>query len=831
MYKRNNNSYFQRTPFQAVNEEDLKVSIGGLKVAVQAQASGWEPSSPCKKEAEYYDLDDADDQSTESLRYATLSTNGGLREAFVDQFLDTRDEANIKNLQIDHHQQKILNDNTDTSITHTDNMPSDLEAEKNNMTAYKNCSELNHNTAYDNVGYDFISDGNIIHRHATIIVSKMEKDHTLMENTPEAEELRRTALRDMPQSLTLKRCVKDKLSKSVSGKSNKKSLTVWRTFKYRTSMAFAKLKLDIKDLGYSLELWYGPLKQIEGNFGTGVASFFKFLRWLFILNLLMALISVGFIVMPKVTQDTYQQTYDWHISDIITGQGYLTHTPMYYGFYSNQTLGSHSLPYSMPHAYFFTMLSIYFVSFLVIGVSAARSYRKSFIETEGGLKNVFATKIFCGWDYNIATKDAANLKSRSLYNELKELDWEFAKQKRIKTFCDRFRILGTQTFMNVLVLCVIAGTGITIWFFLHNVFKDLRVVIAPVMINAVMTIMPMFLSFIVRYEDYKNPKISIYFTLARTFLLGVTCIGVLIAYWLKNVRDYECWETSLAQEFYRMIIFDFIISVGCTALLDIFMFLIYKYYTKNIHLEFDIAWNTVQIIYNQSLFWVGLVFSPLLPVVIVIKLFLIWYIRYLIAIYLCKPSAKSWRAAQTSTWFLVMTFLSLLCIGGLICYVISNIDTSVNCGPFRNYKYIYEMVTLGILNLESNSTVWFVVLLVTKPGVIAINLLFLCALVYYSRAKANAEKEIVAQYRHMLRLSASDKKRCNQLLSDVTKGRWQFESNNRLFNPELYSPETAIAGEIGVNSTDEIPGPSTSYAKRFNGGAHSSQYSRAKKYT
>jgi len=35
------------------------------------------------------------------------------------------------------------------------------------------------------------------------------------------------------------------------------------------------------------------------------------------------------------------------------------------------------------------------------------------------LKNVFANKIFCGWDYNIATKDAADLRTKAIYNELK----------------------------------------------------------------------------------------------------------------------------------------------------------------------------------------------------------------------------------------------------------------------------------------------------------------------------------------------------------------------------------------------------------------------------
>lgn len=49
----------------------------------------------------------------------------------------------------------------------------------------------------------------------------------------------------------------------------------------------------------------------------------------------------------------------------------------------------------------------------------ARSYRRNFIETEGGLKNVFALKVFCGWDYSIATQEAAKLKSSSLYLELK----------------------------------------------------------------------------------------------------------------------------------------------------------------------------------------------------------------------------------------------------------------------------------------------------------------------------------------------------------------------------------------------------------------------------
>jgi hypothetical protein len=48
----------------------------------------------------------------------------------------------------------------------------------------------------------------------------------------------------------------------------------------------------------------------------------------------------------------------------------------------------------------------------------ARSYRRTFIETAGDMKYIFCHKVFCGWDFGIATHHAADLKSNSIYNEL-----------------------------------------------------------------------------------------------------------------------------------------------------------------------------------------------------------------------------------------------------------------------------------------------------------------------------------------------------------------------------------------------------------------------------
>lgn len=94
--------------------------------------------------------------------------------------------------------------------------------------------------------------------------------------------------------------------------------------------------MNLKDLAYSFELWYGALKQIEGNFGTGVASFFKFLRWLFLLNTAIALLSICFIVIPKVIliSDSQTQTDSgtFSISDLVTGQVSLFFLLLFCGF-------------------------------------------------------------------------------------------------------------------------------------------------------------------------------------------------------------------------------------------------------------------------------------------------------------------------------------------------------------------------------------------------------------------------------------------------------------------------------------------------------------------
>jgi len=50
----------------------------------------------------------------------------------------------------------------------------------------------------------------------------------------------------------------------------------------------------------SWELWKGHMKKIEGHFGTAIVSYFIFLRFLFVMNMVIFLLWFGFVVVPGV---------------------------------------------------------------------------------------------------------------------------------------------------------------------------------------------------------------------------------------------------------------------------------------------------------------------------------------------------------------------------------------------------------------------------------------------------------------------------------------------------------------------------------------------------
>ncbi|XP_052464911.1 transmembrane channel-like protein 7 isoform X1 [Carassius gibelio] len=89
------------------------------------------------------------------------------------------------------------------------------------------------------------------------------------------------------------------------------ALTGWGLWRLNVHRSLKRLKEDGMDVLSSLQLWRADIHLIEGMFGTGILSYFSFLRFLVLLNFIMFLLMFVFVMLPVIitSHSTHNITY------------------------------------------------------------------------------------------------------------------------------------------------------------------------------------------------------------------------------------------------------------------------------------------------------------------------------------------------------------------------------------------------------------------------------------------------------------------------------------------------------------------------------------------
>lgn len=95
----------------------------------------------------------------------------------------------------------------------------------------------------------------------------------------------------MPQSLHIKRQIKSKVSDIITEKSQRLGMNRWKRAVHFIGLCRIKSKIFIRNFMRNIELWNDSIKEIEGHFGAGAETYFRFFRFLFVINLLLMIIT------------------------------------------------------------------------------------------------------------------------------------------------------------------------------------------------------------------------------------------------------------------------------------------------------------------------------------------------------------------------------------------------------------------------------------------------------------------------------------------------------------------------------------------------------------
>ncbi|CAK9804247.1 Transmembrane channel-like protein 7 [Anthophora quadrimaculata] len=649
-------------------------------------------------------------------------------------------------------------------------------------------------------------------------------------------------IKAMPVCMAQKIQLKNQLQSAT-----KLRLQGFEQLKWQRRKAWQQFRIRMKETYSKMELWNDSLKTIGGNFGMGIVAYFLFIKWLMYLNLLLFIIMFFFIVLPAMVlhmpdeepcinsnnshsisccSELYWNTTQENsvLTNIADGTSILEYTLLFYGAYSHLTYDTSGMFYNLPLSYITATIGVFIISLIAIVKSAARSFKQRVVENEGQFYQ-YCNLVFGGWDYSIHNEKSAVVKHKALHNEMKAfLEAErLEEEKQNRTREEKTKLFLMRLFINLIVLAILSGCGTSIYYIfefsfnqvspqmnqsydtqylslnkISHLFFEFLPYISIVALNFAV---PFLFRYLVTLENY-SPSYVIRVTLLRTVFLRLSSLVVLLTSFYRliahEVADDECtnrasrrplcWETFVGQQFFKFYITDLFLQFFMTFFVNFPRSLIAKH-TENKVLrffgeqEFDLPKQVLDVVYLQTICWLGFFFAPLLPLVAVIGTFLLFYIKKFTCLVNSTPSSRVYRASKSNSIFMLILLLSFILSTIPVGYTIAEIVPSKSCGPFRGFKSVWSL--LIVIFAQFPDWLQSILYFLGTAGFGVPAFLILTLLLYYYYAVSVANKHMVTVLKNQLVLEGHDKQFLLNRLSAFIKqqqdqNKYHQEQTNEL---------------------------------------------------
>ncbi|XP_078258010.1 transmembrane channel-like protein 7 [Rhinoraja longicauda] len=630
-------------------------------------------------------------------------------------------------------------------------------------------------------------------------------------------------------------------------------LTSWEVWKQSRWKSLRRLQEDVTHALSWLELWKRSLNEIEGRYGTGIQSYFTFLRFLVFLNLSAFLLVSAFVLLPfiYVTNMKLVQTdterlknisvsapecfkyevypkglvsfYD-RILDLFSGTGFMEVSSMFYGYYKFGVY--EGLSYSLPLAYLLTMI-FYFLLCLCWIVKRTMNGFKQESMLESNYNSRQSAKIFTLWDFCIKETSMAELKNLCIMNEMKTdlAEQMYRKRKVERTARERAFLYLIRFLLNLFIIMVLTGAFFAIYratkFSQHFQRKERSTqgyafvieffmeYLPPIILTATNILLPYLFWIIIRYEEYP-PSTEINLMLIRCTFLRLTNLTMLVFSLWQQVTcfdgqskedcetcgyniHYQCWETRIGQEMYKLFLFDFIADISVPFCVELPKKLLMEHATFQLpkilqKQQFLIPENVLNIVNGQTVVWIGMFYSPLLPLLNTIKYIITFYVKKHSLYNYCRPAKRLFRASSSKTFFQLTLLFGLALALVPLANNVFKVQPSRACGPFRYYESAWGIIPeiVGGLPQQTQNILNYV----KSEAFLLILIIVLCMALTTFVALVRANRRTITQLKWHLMLAGKDKKYLVKKLSTHSQYQRNVHSQDNSSNSIEDNDET-----------------------------------------
>ncbi|XP_023248331.1 transmembrane channel-like protein 2-A [Copidosoma floridanum] len=330
----------------------------------------------------------------------------------------------------------------------------------------------------------------------------------------------------------------------------------------RTKLLFSKkwqyFKREVVNFKTVLVPWESTIKHIESQFGSAVASYFIFLRWLFWFNFAISFLLVAFVAIPELLATMRNTTIPGerknmlpeeleraaHPRSIWEFEGHVKYSPFFYGWYSDRYKNS---TYNQPLTYFVVQIIVYTYSFVAILRKMAENSRMSKL-SEKEDECAFSWKLFTSWDFMIGNAETAQNRIGNIVLGFKEALVEESEKQRVAR---NWKIASIRVLVNVVVFLMLLVSAYVVveivdrsensheanlnWFAQNQV---------SIVLGLITYVFPIAFEILGMIESY-HPRKQLRFQLFRIMILNLLNMYSLIYALFKKINSSEVELQSL----------------------------------------------------------------------------------------------------------------------------------------------------------------------------------------------------------------------------------------------------------------------------------------------